>query len=121
MGEERRSDDVDAWFERSKHAQLDALARIREMTLGVSDEIGECVKWSVPTFTYAGNIFSFNRSTKAVSLLWHTGAKIPGDVPGLEGDTETARTMRFADLADVEAREAELVGAIEAWMAFKDG
>lgn len=121
MAEERRTADVDAWFDRADHSQLDALARIRELTLGVSSDVGECVKWSVPTFTYRGNIFSFNRSKTAVSLLWHQGALIPGAPAGLEGDTDTARTMRFTDLADVEARADELTGAVMAWMAWKDG
>ncbi|MGH3668778.1 MAG: hypothetical protein ACRDU7_10830, partial [Acidimicrobiia bacterium] len=58
--------------------------------------------WSTPTYSYLGNIFSFNPAKKFVSLLFHTGAQIPGDHPALEGDTETAR---------VEGRSRRLIGA----------
>lgn len=121
MTEERRTDEVDAWFAKKAHPLEGAMQAVRKVTLSTSPQIGECIKWSTPTFTYRGNIFSFNPAKKFVSLLWHQGAKIPGDHPGLEGDGETARVMRFADEADVEDRRGELVGAIEAWMAWKDG
>lgn len=120
MVEERRSDEVDAWFAKKDHPLEDAMQRVRQITLDVSPEIGECIKWSTPTFTYKGNIFSFNPAKKLISLLWHQGAKIPGDPPGLEGDGETARVMRFADLAEVEARRGDLESAVKAWMAWKD-
>jgi hypothetical protein len=121
MGEPRDTAAVDTWFAERAHPLEDAMQRVREVTLGVSPDIGECVKWSTPTFTYRGNIFSFNPAKQFVSLLWHQGAKIPGDVPGLEGDGATARVMRFADVDDVEARRGDLEQAIRAWMAWKDG
>lgn len=121
MPEERRSDEVDAWFVERSHPLEETMQAVRRVTLGVSDDIGECIKWSTPTFTYRGNIFSFNPAKRFVSLLWHQGARIPGDPPGLEGDGATARVMRFADVDDVDARADELRGAIRAWMAWKDG
>ena len=53
---------------------------------------------------YKGNIFSFTPAKKFVSLLFHTGAQIPGSLPGLEDGGETARVMRFADVDDIKAR-----------------
>lgn len=120
MAGHRDSAAVDAWFEAQDHPMEEALQRVREITLGVSEDVGECIKWSVPTFTYDGNIFSFNRARRFVSLLWHQGASIPGPPAGLEGDTATARTMRFADAAEVEARADELAAAVRAWMDHRD-
>lgn len=56
-----------------------------------------------------------------MSLLFHTGAKLPGTYPGFKGDGETARVMRFADLGDVKARSSELVAVLQAWCEWKDG
>ena len=120
MGGTRQSAEVDAWFAAKDHPLEEAMQRIRTITLDVSPEIGECIKWQTPTFTYKGNIFSFNPARKLVSLLWHTGAKIPGSPAGLEGDGATARVMRFADVTDVEARQGELEAAVRAWIAWKD-
>lgn len=79
-------------------------------------------KWKSPTFVFKGNIASFNpRSKKHASLMFHTGAKIPGDFPSLEGTGDTARYMKFADLAEAEARREELEAIVAAWCAFKAG
>lgn len=120
MAEERRTAEVDAWFAERDHPQEAAMQAVRRITLAAHDDVGECVKWSVPTFTYRGNIFSFNRAKKFTSLLWHQGARIPGSPTGLEGDGDTARTMRFDDVADVEARADELTAAVLAWVAWRD-
>lgn len=107
--------EVAAWFDEYQHPAKDAMLRVREIIL--SDErMTETVKWKSPTFMYEGNMASFNPRTKShVSLMFHTGASIPGDHSRLEGGGETARYMKFADLADVEAAEAELRAVVEAW------
>jgi hypothetical protein len=53
-------------------------------------------------------------------LLFHTGAQIPGPHLGLEGDTDTARVMRFADVEDVARRTHELTDLLQAWCRWKD-
>ena len=59
---------------------------------------------------------SFNPRTKAhVSLMFHTGASIPGHHPRLEGGGETARYMKFADLAEVDEAADELSAVVAAW------
>ena len=120
MAEERESGEVDAWFAKKDHPLEEAMQRVRQITLGVSPDIGECIKWSTPTFTYKGNNFSFNPAKKLISLLWHQGAKIPGDPSGMEGDGDTARVMRFADLDEVDSRRSDLEAAVKSWMAWKD-
>lgn len=107
--------EVDAWFDTYEHPAKDAMARVREIIL--SDErMTETIKWKSPTFMYRGNMASFNPRTKAhVSLLFHTGASIPGDHPRLEGGGDTARYMKFAGLADVEAAKHDLEAVVTAW------
>lgn len=112
---------VDAWFEKKHHPLEPAMQEVRKVALGADPRITESIKWSTPTFEYKGNIFSFNPSKSFVSLLFHTGAKLPGEYPPLEGEGETARVMRFRDLADVKSRKAELIAVLRAWCDWKDG
>ena len=114
-----RNPDVDAWFEAKEHPLEDAMQAVRSVILA-DDRVSESIKWQTPTFAYEGNIVSFNPAKKLVSLLFHRGAEIPGEHPRLEGEGKLARTMRFADLADVEAHSDELAAAIEAWCDWKD-
>ncbi|MCH7552614.1 MAG: hypothetical protein IIC82_01255 [Chloroflexi bacterium] len=48
------SPEVDVWFERLEHPLKDAMQRVREVILGADARMGECIKWSVPTFAYRG-------------------------------------------------------------------
>ncbi len=97
----------------------EAMQAVRAIALS-DPRVEESIKWKTPTYSYNGNIFSFNPAKKLVSLLFHRGAEIPGDHPRLEGDGKLARTMRFADEADVEANGDALTAAIAAWCDWKD-
>jgi hypothetical protein len=107
--------EVDDWFDDYEHPAKDAMLRVREIIL--SDErMSESIKWKSPTFMYEGNMASFNPRTKAhVSLMFHTGASIPGVFELLEGGGDTARYARFTDLEDVEAKSEELQRVVTAW------
>jgi hypothetical protein len=107
--------EVDAWFDEYEHPAKDAMLRVREVILA-DPRMSETIKWKSPTFTYEGNMASFNPRTKAhVSLMFHTGASIPGDHPRLEGGGDTARYMKFADLDEVNAAERDLEAVVAAW------
>ena len=109
------SSEVDAWFAHYDHPVKDAMLRVREIILE-DDRITETIKWKSPTFMYEGNMASFNPRTKAhVSLMFHTGASIPGSFDLLEGGGDTARYARFEDLDDVEAKAAQLRSVVESW------
>jgi hypothetical protein len=110
-----RNPEVDAWFEAKQHPLEEAMQAVREVTLATDKRITESIKWSTPTYSYQGNIFSFNPAKRFVSLLFHTGALIPGSHPGLEGDGATARVMRFTDADDVKRRSDELAAVLRAW------
>jgi Domain of unknown function (DU1801) len=75
-----------------------------------------------PTFVFRGNLASIDpRSKKHVSLMFHQGAKLPGDNPALEGGGATVRYLRFADDADLRAKRKDLEAAVRAWIDLKGG
>ncbi len=112
---------VDQWFAEKQPPLAEAMLEVRRIFLNADPRIEETIKWSTPTFMYKGNIASFNPAKKFVSLLFHRGATIPGDHPRLEGEGDTARVMRFADLADVESGREDLEAVIRSWCEMRDG
>lgn len=117
-----KNSEVDAWFEEYDNPMKEVLLAVRELVLGSDERIEECIKWKSPTFTYKGNIASFNpRSKQHASLMFHTGSSIPGDFPSLEGSGDVARYMKFADVDDVAAKSTELLSLFKAWCEMKDG
>ena len=109
--------EVDVWFAERQHPLEDAMQLTRRLILDADPRVTEWVKWKTPTYSFNGNIVSFNPSKKLVSLLFHRGAEIPGDFPRLEGDGRLVRTMRFADVGEVEEAADELQAVIRAWCA----
>lgn len=106
---------VSAWFEEYDHPAKEAMLKVRE-TIISNEHITEAIKWKSPTFMYQGNMASFNPRTKShVSLMFHTGASIPGEFSILEGGGETARYVKFSDIDDVETKSEELTRLVIAW------
>ncbi len=112
---------VDEWFDSYDNPQKEGVQRVREIILAADSRMQESIKWKAPTFEYKGNLASFYpRAKKHVSLMFHQRAKIPGEHSMLEGDGDTSRTAKFANLADVEAKKADLEAIVRAWCAHKD-
>jgi hypothetical protein len=116
-----RNPDVDRWFEEQNHPLDAAMRRAREIILGADERVTESIKWKTPTFDFRGNIASFNPSKNAVSVMFHRGVEIPGMHPRLEGDGKLVRTMRFADLAEVEKGRKDLERAVRSWCDWRAG
>ena len=106
---------VDAWFA-GKPAEP-ALRRVSEVLLKADRRVGEYLKYGTVVFTGAGaDCVSFvQHDKKTVSLMFNRGARIPGKFAHLEGTGPTARFMRFRDVAEVNARAAELTKIAIAW------
>lgn len=114
--------EVDAWFAKFDHPLKEVMQDVRRRILAADRRMDECIKWQSPTFTFEGNLASFNpRAKKHVSLMFHTGAHIPGDFPHLQGGGGTAKYMTFADLAEAKARATELKAVVKAWINWKSG
>ena len=74
--------EVDSWFAEYEHPAKDAMQMVREIVLS-DHRMTETIKWKSPTFTYQGNMVSFNPRTKShVSLMFHTDASIPATTHG---------------------------------------
>jgi hypothetical protein len=113
--------EVNDWFAKYDNPLKAEVQRVRELLMAIDERLEEGIKWQAPTFMYKGNMASFNpRSKKHVSLMFHTGAHIPGNFPHLEGEGDTARYMKFADMQEIEARADELAAIVKAWIEDKD-
>ena len=116
-----RNPDVDHWLDQAGHPQDAMMRRARDIILEADDRVTESIKWKTPTFAYHGNIASFNPSKHLLSIMFHRGSEIPGEHPRLEGEGKLVRTMRFADLGQLEAGRADLAAVVRAWCAWKAG
>jgi hypothetical protein len=117
-----RNPEVDAWLERYDNPMKEVVLRARDVILDADPRIGETIKWSTPTFVYKGNLASFQpRAKQFASLLFHTGASIPGEHPILEGGGDVARYVRLADLDAVEQASAQLDAVVRSWCDARDG
>lgn len=115
MGE--RNPEVDAWFETYDNPQRDLVQAVRRVVLGTDPRVTEAIKWKAPTFMYAGNIASFYpRSTRHVSLMFHTGASLPDPQGLLSGEGDTSRVSRFESLEDLTAKTPALQDLVRAWI-----
>jgi hypothetical protein len=115
VGAVSTSPEVDQWFAEYDHPAKAAMLRVRAVILE-DDRMAETIKWKSPTFMYMGNMASFNPRTKShVSLMFHTGASIPGEHPRLEGGGETVRYMKFDDLDGVEVAVDDIRAVVAAW------
>ena len=55
---------VDDFLKKKKHPLNAEIERVREIILGVSNEVEEDIKWNSPTFIYKGNIASYFMNAK---------------------------------------------------------
>ena len=113
--------EVDAWFARYDNPMKAVVMRVRELVLGADKRIDECIKWQAPTFVYKGNLASFfPKSKQHASLMFHLGAKIPGEHPRLEGAAATGRTLKVASVAEANQAKKDIVRVVRAWCDWRD-
>jgi uncharacterized protein YdhG (YjbR/CyaY superfamily) len=116
-----RNPEVDAWFERYENPMKPVVERIRAIVLKADRRVDECIKWQAPTFVYRGNLASFfPKSKQHASLMFHAGARIPGDHPRLEGDGETGRVLKIATVAEANAAKKDIERIVRAWCDWRD-
>src|SRR5687767_9404810 len=119
MGE--RNAEVYAWLDRYDNPMKEVVLRARDVILDADPRIGETIKWSTPTFVYKGNLASFQpRAKQFASLLFHTGASIPGEHAILDAGGDVARYVRLVDVDDVERLRPELESVVRAWCDARD-
>jgi len=112
--------EVDAWFARYDNPMKDVVLRVRDIILGADPRIGECIKWQAPTFTFEGNLASFYpKSKQHASLMFHTGARIPGRHPRLEGTGGTSRVLKIGSVAEAETARRDIEKIVRAWCEWR--
>lgn len=116
-----KSKEVDAWFARYDNPMKAVVHRLREIVLAADARIDECVKWQAPTFMYRGNLASFfPKSKQHASLMFHDGARIPGDHPLLEGSSEKGRVLKVGSIAEADKAKKAIEKIVKAWCAWRD-
>jgi len=116
-----KSREVEAWFTGYENPMKPVVERIREIVLAADERIGECIKWQAPTFVYRGNLASFfPKSKQHASLMFHTGAQIPGKHPLLTGGGDTSRVMKIGSVAEANASKRDIERIVKAWCDFRD-
>jgi uncharacterized protein YceH (UPF0502 family) len=110
----KRDPDVDRWL-KGKRAEL-MLRRVRDVIMWADERMTEYLKYGTVQFACKGDFANFVRHDQStVELMFNRGARIPGTYRYLEGSGPTARHMRFADMAEVEAKTQELSNLTRAW------
>lgn len=110
----KRDPYVDRWMEGKPAEPM--LRRVRDVVMWADPRMTEYLKYGTVQFAFKGDYANFiQHDRKTVSLMFNRGARIPGKFPHLEGTGPSARFMRFADLAEVEARTQELSNVTRAW------
>jgi hypothetical protein len=116
------SKEVDVWFARYENPMKEVVLRIREIVLGADPRIEECIKWQAPTFTFEGNLASFfPKSKQHASLMFHTGARIPGTHPRLEGGGDISRVLKIASLEEANRARPDIERIVRAWCDWRVG
>jgi len=116
-----RSREVDAWFAKYDNPMKPVVQRVRELILASDRRMDECIKWQAPTFTYRGNLASFFPKAKQhASLMFHTGAKIPGKHPRLEGNGATSRMLKLGSVAEANKAKPDIARIVKAWCDWRD-
>ena len=110
----KRDPDVDRWLKGKRAEPL--LRRLRDVIMWADERMTEYLKYGTVQFACKGDFANFVRhDQKAAELMFNRGARIPGTYRFLEGTGPSARHMRFADMAEVEAKTQELRNLVVAW------
>jgi hypothetical protein len=116
-----RSKEVDAWFARYENPMKPVVERVRALVLGADPRIEECIKWQAPTFTSRGKLASFfPKSKQHASLMFHTGAHIPGEHPRLVGSGDTSRVLKVASVEEANAARRDIERLVKAWCDWRE-
>ena len=111
---------AEKWFV-GKPAEA-ALRSVRDVILAADSRMSEGTKYGTVMFHSGADFASFvQHNNKTVSLMFNRGGIIPGKYPHMEGEGRAVRFMRFADVADVNARKAELSKVVVAWCDLMSG
>jgi hypothetical protein len=112
---------VDGYMAELDHPLKAEVQAVRDIIKGVNLSITEEVKWNAPSFSYKDYIATFNlRAQQHVHLIFHNPSIASIKSPILEGDYPDRRMTYFTDLADVNAKRAEVERVVAELVALMD-
>lgn len=121
--------EVDALLAALDHPQKDVIVAVRQVILGAEASIREGVKWNAPSFRTTEWFATFHlRAKDGVRVIMHFGAKQGGGKGArgvvrdpdalLEWLADDRAAVRFADMADVDAKRAAFAAVIREWLPY---
>lgn len=125
-----QSDKVDAYMTTFEHPLKEVMRELRKIILSTSDDIGEEVKWSAPTFYYTGElppsdpklfkrylIVSNVHAKDSIMLVLPSGARVDDGSGFLEGTyADGRRLLKFHSLDEVAVKKVQLQAIIREWL-----
>lgn len=110
-----------------EHPHKDEILVLRQIILGADPSIDEGVKWNAPSFRTTEYFATVHLRAKAgVQVILHLGAKKRAEAEtGMEvSDPESLlewlakdrATVKFGDMADVEAKRAAFSDLVREWI-----
>ena len=111
--------EVDAWFATLDSPLKPVMQRVRETILDADPRMSVIVQYGTLQFVYGSPMASFVqvKDTKRVNLMFNAAGRLKGAFPHLEG--KSVKYLRFANLAEADARRDELRAIVAAWIAYK--
>jgi hypothetical protein len=120
-------EDVDAFIAALDHPHKPEILALRQVILGADPAIAEGIKWNAPSFRTSEWFGTFHlRAKEGVQVILHLGAKKRADAGEIaaiadpEGLLEwlaaDRATVKFSDLADVEARGPAFAAVVRRWI-----
>lgn len=111
---------------RTEHPLKAEIEALRKIVRDATPALAERVKWNAPSYYLAANpkldMGSFNlhqRGFVQLVIVFHGGTMIEGPILG--GDYKDRRLLRFDDMADVNAKAAELARIVREWARITEG
>jgi hypothetical protein len=110
----KKKENVDEFMAALEHPLKAEVQVLRDIIKGVNENITEEFKWKAPSYSYKDYIATFNlRATQHVHLIFHNPAIASIKNPILEGNYPDRRMVYFTDMADVRAKEADIVFVVQ--------
>jgi hypothetical protein len=122
-------DDVDAFLAALDHPRKPEILALRRVILGADAAIAEGMKWNAPSFRTSEWFATFHlRAKDGVQVILHLGAKKRDAAAPEIADPESLlewlgadrASVKFRDLADVEARGPAFAAVIRQWIGHVD-
>lgn len=121
------SNEVSNFLATLEHSLKAEIERIRQVILKANKGVTEIIKWNAPSFCFENEdrITMRIHPPKQIELIFHRGAKvkeqpkeklITEDAGMLSWKANDRAVATFTNMADIKAKEADLITIINSWL-----